>query len=232
MRDTTTHKMDHSNLLLYRTFPWLSTLRVLLNLLDRGDSFKSIQLIIKSYDARSHKLERILDFCIKWKKLGDTQPWPQQYTGTDTRKFVEGVKCGVLSYSLLGSTSNNTRPLTWTLISWQTRIHSLGLPLSWSIEESHSGVGDHGGVTAGDLPTLRGRAGPLPGGVAEPAGVSPEDVAGVTVVSCPTAVHIAPAEIGHFYKSILCGGRVIALHFWKHFVLFGPRPFRLEPSQC
>ena len=65
VRDTTTHKMDHSNLLLYRTFPWLSTLRVLLNLLDRGDSFKSIQLIIKSYDARSHKLERILDFCIK-----------------------------------------------------------------------------------------------------------------------------------------------------------------------
>ena len=215
MRDTTTHKMDHSNLLLYRTFPWLSTLRVLLNLLDRGDSFKSIQLIIKSYDARSHKLERILDFCIKWKKLGDTQPWPQQYTRTDTRKFVEGVKCGVLSYSLLGSTSNNTRPLTWTLISWQTRIHSLGLPLSGPIEKRHCRVGQHGGVATGDQPALGGRASPHASGVTQSGGVPPQDVARVTVVGRPAPVDVAPAEIGHFNKSIFCRGRVITFHFWK-----------------
>ena len=54
-----------------------------------------------------------------------------------------------------------------------------------------------------------------------PGRVAPEDVAWVAVVGGPAPVHVAPAEIGDFNKSIFCWGRMITFHFWKHSVRLG-----------
>ena len=171
-----------------------------MKVLNRKDSFKSIQLCKMLYHIPPPST---------FSRPGGHLTFSLQYCKVCTEGGLQSYSRGLqlVSYNLLAG-------LTWTaVISWQTRIHSLGLPLSGPIEERHCRVGQHGGVAAGDQPTLGGRASPHSSGVTQSGGVPPQDVARVTVVGRPAPVDVAPAEIGHFNKSIFCRGRVITFHF-------------------